>query len=125
LKARHAETPATVDEYLTRVPPRFRPILERLRKTIKAAAPRAEEVISYQMPAYRQNGILVYFAAFRDQCSLFVASERVRGQSSVELKPFAAGRGTLRFTPERPIPARLVTRIVKARVAEDAARGSR
>ena len=56
-----APAPKTVDEYLARVPPKFRATLKRLRKTIKAAAPDAEEVISYQMPAFRQNGMLVYF----------------------------------------------------------------
>lgn len=114
--------PRTVDEYLARVPPRFRTALQGLRKTIKAAAPDAEEVISYQMPAFRQNGMLVYYAAFKDHCSLFVGSPKVRRQFSAELKPFEAGKGTARFTPDRPLPAELVTRIVKARVAENAAR---
>ena len=119
---RPSPAPKTVDEYLARVPPRFRPALQRLRKTIKAAAPDADEVISYQMPAFWQNGMLVYYAAFRDHCSLFVGSAKVRRQFSAELKPFQAGRGTLRFTPEQPLPPDLVTRIVKARLAENAAR---
>lgn len=120
-----AGTPKTVDEYLARVPPKFRPALERLRKTIRAAAPDAEEYIGYGMPAFRQEGYLVYYAAFKDHCSLFVASDTVRRQFSAELKPFERGKGTLHFTPERPIPARLVTRIVKARLAENAARRSK
>ena len=122
---RPAPAPKTVDEYLARVPPKFRATLQRLRKTIKAAAPDAEEVISYQMPAFRQNGMLVYFAAFEDHCSLFVGSPKVRRQFSAELKPFMRGKGTLRFTPDRPLPAGLVTRIVKVRVAENAARLSK
>ncbi|HEY7588565.1 MAG TPA: DUF1801 domain-containing protein [Thermoplasmata archaeon] len=117
--------PSTVDEYLARVPPRFRTTLRRLRKTIKAAAPDAEEVISYQMPAFRQNGMLVYYAAFENHCSLFVGSPKVRRRFSAELKPFMAGKGTARFTPDRPLPARLVTRIVKACVAENVARRSK
>lgn len=117
--------PTTVDEYLAGVPPRFRPTLERLRRTIRAAAPEAEEVISYQMPAYKQDGVLVYFAAFRDHCSLFAASDAIRKAYTAELKPFVAGKGTLRFTPERPIPASLVRRIVKAKLAENQARRAR
>ena len=117
--------PKTVDEYLARVPPKFRASLQRLRKTIKAAAPDAEEVISYQMPAFRQNGMLVYFAAFEDHCSLFAVSSKVRRRFSAELKPFLRGKGTVRFTLDRPLPAGLVTRIVKARVAENAARRSK
>src|SRR5437879_6201999 len=70
MKPRPPLTPRTVDEYMAQVPAKFRPTLERLRKTIKAAAPDAEEVISYKMPAFRQNGMLVYFAAFEDHCSL-------------------------------------------------------
>src|SRR6266542_545881 len=104
----------TVDEYMARVPAKFRTALQRLRKTIKAAAPDAEEIISYQMPAFRQDGMLVYYAAFKDHCSFFVASAGLRHQLSAELKPFETGKGTLRFTPERPLPADLVTRIVKA-----------
>lgn len=119
---RRAPSPKTVDEYLARVPPKFRATLRKLRKTIKAAAPDAEEVISYQMPAFRQNGMLVYFAAFKDHCSLFAVSPKVRRQFSAELKPFMTGKGTVRFTPDGPLPARLVTRIVKALVAENAAR---
>ena len=110
---------------MARVPPKFRATLQRLRRLIKAAAPDAEEVISYQMPAFRQNGMLVYFAAFADHCSLFVGSAQVRRKFSAELKPFQTGKGTLRFTPDRPLPADLVTRIVNARVAENAARRSK
>ena len=118
---RPAPAPKSIDEYLARVPPKFRAPLQRLRKTIQAAAPDAEEVISYRMPAFRQNGMLVYFAAFEDHCSLFVGSATVRRRFSAELKPFMRGKGTLHFTPDRPLPAGLVTRIVKARVAENAA----
>lgn len=107
---------------MTSVPAKFKPLLRQLRKTIRAAAPHAEEVISYKMPAYRQNGMLVYFAAFTDHCSLFGAGASVRLKFAAELKDFDGGKGTLQFTPEHPLPAGLVTRIVKARVAENAAR---
>jgi uncharacterized protein YdhG (YjbR/CyaY superfamily) len=125
MESQRAPAPKTVDEYMARVPPRFRATLKGLRKAIKAAAPDAEEVISYQMPAFRQNGMLAYFAAFEDHCSFFVASDKVHRQFSAELKPFKSGKGTLCFTPDRPLPADLVTRIVKARLAENAARRSR
>ncbi|TLZ43877.1 MAG: DUF1801 domain-containing protein [Methanobacteriota archaeon] len=120
-----AVAPKTIDEYLERVPPGFRTLLQRLRKTIRAAAPDAEEVISYRMPAFRQNGMLVYFAAFKDHCSLFGVSNQVRRKFSVELKPFQAGKGTFQFTPDKPLPADLVTKIVKMRVAENAVRRSK
>ena len=116
---------ASVDEYFESVPKEMRAALDKLRKTIKAAAPDADEVISYSMPAFRQNGMLVYYAAFRDHCSFFAGSAEVRRQFSAELKPFEAGKGTLHLTAERPLPADLVTRIVKARVAENEVRGSK
>ncbi len=125
MEPQRAPAPKTVDEYLARVPPKFRAPLRRLRNTIKAAAPDADEVISYQMPAFRQNGMLVYYAAFKDHCSFFVASAQVRHEFSAEMKPFETGKGTLQFKPDRPLPDGLVTRIVKARVAENAARRSK
>lgn len=111
-----------VDEYLTNVSPKFRTALQRLRRIIQAAAPDAEEVISYRLPAFRKNGILVYYAAFKDHCSFFVGSARVRHEFSAELKSFEGGKGTFHFTPDKPLPADLVRRIVKARVAENATR---
>ncbi len=113
---------AAVDAYLEKVPPDMRKALESLRKTIRAAAPDAEETISYQMPAFRHHGNLLYYAAFSDHCSLFIGSVLTQRRFAAELKPFAAGKGTVHFTPEHPLPAALVTRIVKARVAENEAR---
>lgn len=111
-----------IDDYLEGVPPKFRALLVNLRRTIRAAAPDAQEVLSYRMPAFRWNGALVYFAAFREHCSLFPGSATVRRQFAAEIRPFETGKGTLRFTPERPLPDRLVTGIVKARMAENARR---
>ncbi|HZY70565.1 MAG TPA: DUF1801 domain-containing protein [Thermoplasmata archaeon] len=108
-----------VEEYLASVSPRLRPSIRRLRATIRAAAPGAEEVISYRMPAFRLHGMLVYYAAFRDHCSFFVGSGTVRANFAKELRPFATGKGTLRFSPEHPLPTALVRRIVRARVAEN------
>ena len=112
----------SVDAYLARVPADMREALKNLRKTIQAAAPEAEETISYQMPAFRHHGILVYYAAFKDHCSLFLGSVVTQRKFAAELRPFAAGKGTIHFTPEQPLPTDLVMRMVKARVAENDAR---
>jgi len=112
-------TPKSVDDYLAEVPEPQRGALENLRKRIRAAAPEATEAISYQMPAFKQDDrFLVSYAAFRDHCSLFPASYAVMESFWDELQPYYSGKGTLRFTPEKPIPAALVRKIVKARLRE-------
>jgi uncharacterized protein YdhG (YjbR/CyaY superfamily) len=112
-------TPTSVDAYLAAVPEPFRTALLNLRSTIRAAAPEATDTISYQMPAFKLRGrFLVSYAAFRDHCSLFPASYAVMEALGDELKPFVSGKGTLRFTPDQPIPAGLVKRIVRLRVEE-------
>src|SRR5690242_18036060 len=114
-----AKAPASIDEYLAAIPARQRAALEKVRRAVRAAAPEAVEAISYQMPAFKERGrILVYFAAFKDHCSFFPASGAVMEELGDELEPYFAGKGTLRFTVERPIPARLVRKIVKLRRAE-------
>ena len=104
------------------MPPDKRALLQKLRRTIRAAAPEAQEVISYGMPAFRLHGMLVYYAAFKSHCSFFVGSVTTLRKFSEELEPFAAGKGTVHFTPQRPLPSALVKRIVKARVLENEAR---
>jgi uncharacterized protein YdhG (YjbR/CyaY superfamily) len=116
-----ARLPRTVDEYLADVPPRFRTALQQLRETIRAAAPKAAEMISYRMPAFRQHGVLVYYAAFKNHLSFFPGSALVRSRFASKLRAFEGGKGTYRFTPENPLPPGLVTEIVKARLKEDAA----
>ena len=112
-------TPKSVDDYLVALPKEERKALEKLRTQIRAAAPKATEAISYQMPAFKQDGrFLVSYAAFRDHLSLFPASYAVMELFGDELKPYFSGKGTLRFTPEKPIPAALVKKIVKARLRE-------
>jgi uncharacterized protein YdhG (YjbR/CyaY superfamily) len=111
--------PTTVDEYLASAPPELRPSLERLRRTIRLAAPDAEECISYGLAGFRHHGMLVYFGAFSDHASFFPGSVVTTRKFASELKAFAAGKGTLRFRPDHPIPDRLVARIVKARVVEN------
>jgi uncharacterized protein YdhG (YjbR/CyaY superfamily) len=112
-----------VDAYLARVPEEARATLEKLRKTIKAAAPRATEVISYQMPMYRQNGMLVGFAAFKDHCSLFPGAA-VMNAHKEELKRYDTSKGTIRFPASQPLPAALVKKLVKARIQENEARAA-
>jgi uncharacterized protein YdhG (YjbR/CyaY superfamily) len=114
-----------VDAYLADLPEDTRDALQELRKTIRAAAPMAEEVVSYRMPAFRQDGMLVWYAGFRDHCSFFVGSTVVLRKFAHELRPFARGKGTLRFTPQQPLPEALVRRIVRARVAENAGRAAK
>ncbi|SRR6266571_8335421 len=118
--------PISVEDYLAGLPEPARSALERLRKTIKAAAPRATETISYQMPAFKQDGrFLVSYAAFKDHCSLFPAGTAVTAAHEEEPKPYFSGKGTLRFTTDKPIPAALVRKIVKTRIEENAARRPR
>lgn len=117
--------PRTIDEYLEHVPEPHRALLERVRGTIRRAAPDAAEAISYDMPTFRQDGrFLVSFAAFKNHCSLFPASDGVRELGN-EVEPFLSGRGTLRFTVDRPIPTDLLRRIVKVRLEEHAAAAGR
>ena len=119
---------ARIEEYLAALTEESRVALCALRETIRRAAPDATEAISYQMPAFKHNGRpLVAYAAFKDHCSLFPMSARVLDVFGDELEPFRSGKGTLRFHPEAPIPADLVTRIVKTRIEEVAERdaGSR
>jgi uncharacterized protein YdhG (YjbR/CyaY superfamily) len=116
---RRAAVPRTVDEYLRGISPDSRAALKRLRTIIRTAAPNAEELLSYGHPAFRQGKMRVNYAAFHDHCSLF-GWARVREQFSSELAPFETGRGTLAFTPNRPLPPDLVSRIVKALLALNA-----
>ena len=118
--------PTSVEAYLAALPAEPRAALEKLRKTIKAAAPDATEAISYQMPAFKQHGrSLVSYAAFKDHCSLFVMSMRVIEAHKEELRPYFSGRGTIRFGFDKPLPAALVKKLVKARIEENAARKPR
>ena len=113
----------TVDEYLAVLPEDRRAAMQALRETIRAAAPDAVELISYQMPAFKTHGqFLVSYAAFKKHYSLFPASEAVVEALGDELTPYLAGKGTIRFPANEPIPLATVTRIVKVRLAENAAR---
>ena len=110
----------TVEEYLARVSDDKRVALQKLRKTIKAAAPRAEECISYQLPAYRLNGMLVAFGATANHCAFYPMSASTVAAHREELKDYDTSKGTIRFQPDNPLPASLVRKLVKARIAENA-----
>ena len=106
-----------INAYLKTVPRGTRAVLERLRRTIKTAAPKAQEGISYRMPVFKYHGPLVFFAAFENHCSLFVPSKALVASLKRELKGFHASGATIHFTPDHPLPASLVRKIVRARVA--------
>jgi uncharacterized protein YdhG (YjbR/CyaY superfamily) len=99
------------------------PILTRIRTSIAAAAPDAEELISYRMPAFRLQGILVYFAAFKTHIGLYPP---VSGDASLKkaLSPYAGPKGNLKFPLDQPIPYDLIKRIVRLRVKQDRARAA-
>lgn len=116
--ARPSARARTVDEYLAEVPPRERRALERLRRQIKAAAPKAREVISYGIPSYLFHGPLIHFAAQRHHLALYGATRASLAAEREALAPFHVAGRTVRFTAEKPLPAALVARLVRARVQE-------
>jgi uncharacterized protein YdhG (YjbR/CyaY superfamily) len=112
-----------IDAYLATVPEDARAALEKLRGMIRSAAPQATEAISYRIPTFKHQGPLVGFAAFKDHCSLYVMSPKVMREHAAELKSYAVATGTIRFPANKPLPAALVKRLVKARIAENERRG--
>lgn len=113
--------PRTIDEYIAAFSPEVQAILERIRSTIRAAAPDAQETISYRIPAFTRNGTLVYFAAFKAHIGFYPP---VRGDARLEkaIAPYAGEKGNLRFPLDQPIPYRLIERIVKHRVKQTSAK---
>src|SRR2546422_10282885 len=110
--------PKNTDEYLAAVPEPARSALSKVRAAIRAAAPReATETISYGIPAFRHKGVLVWFAAFSDHCSLFPTAAVIEACKK-ELKGFAISKGTIHFPIDKPLPAALIKKIVKLRVAQ-------
>src|SRR6185295_18256060 len=118
-----AIAPKSVDEYLSALSDEQRAALEKLRKTIRAAAPKAEECISYQLPTFKQNGMLVCHGAWRDHCSFYPGAKAVESHRD-ELKNYELSKGTIRFKTNKPIPATLVRTIVKERVADNQLRAA-
>jgi uncharacterized protein YdhG (YjbR/CyaY superfamily) len=111
-------TPKSIDEYIASFSPEVQAILGRIRLTIRNAAPDARETISYKMPAFTLNGVLVYFAAFKKHIGLYPP---VSGDTRLEkaISTYAGEKGNLRFPLDQPIPYGLIERIVKLRVKQN------
>jgi len=110
----------THDEYLAGIPEPARSALQHVRQVIRSVVPpETTEVISYRMPMFKYRGMLVAYAAFAKHCSLFPTGSGVLDQFEKELKGYRTSKGTIQFTPEKPLPDALIKKIVKARVAEN------
>jgi uncharacterized protein YdhG (YjbR/CyaY superfamily) len=117
--AAKAGTPKDIDEYLAGVPEPARSTLNKIRAMIRSAAPpEATETISYRIPAFEYKGMLVWFAAFSDHCSFFPTSSMIE-KFKDDLKEYVISKGTIQFPVDKPLPATLVKKIVKARVEEN------
>jgi uncharacterized protein YdhG (YjbR/CyaY superfamily) len=115
--------PASIDEYIAAFSPEVQSFLQRVRQVVQAAAPEAEEAISYSIPAFRQNGILVYFAAFKAHIGFYPP---VRGDARLKkaAAPYAGEKGNLRFPYDQPIPYELIERITKFRVKQNTSKAA-
>src|SRR5215469_972552 len=112
--------PKTIDEYLATVKPDHRRALQKLRQTIQTAAPNAEECISYGIPAFRLNRrLLVFFGAWANHCAFYPGSAATLKNFRNELRNFQTSKGTIRFSPEKPLPVALVKELVKTRIEEN------
>jgi|ERR1700757_999899 len=110
--------PKNIDEYLAAVPEPARSTLNKIRAAIRSAVPpQAAEIISYGIPAFKYKGVLVWFAAFSDHCSLFPTAAVIEEFES-ELKGLSTSKGTIQFPTDKPLPATLVRKLVKARIAQ-------
>lgn len=116
-------TANTIDEYIARFSPDIQAILEQIRATIRAAAPDAKEVISYQMPAFHQAGNLVYFAAWKEHIG-FYPPVSADADFKQELAIYEGPKGNLQFPLDQPIPYDLITKIVQQRLQENLARAA-
>jgi uncharacterized protein YdhG (YjbR/CyaY superfamily) len=117
-RAKGQAAPKNVAEYLARVPEPARSALSKMRAAIRRAVPReATETISYRIPAFKHKGILVWFAAFSDHCSLFPTAAVIEAFKK-ELRSFSTSKGTIHFPLNKPLPIALIQRIVKARVVQ-------
>ena len=115
--------PKNVDDYLAAISEPARSTLKKVRAVIRASVPReATETISYRIPMFKLNGVLIGFAAFKNHCSLFPANMEVFKTFKKELKPFHTSKGTLQFPLDKPFPTALLRKIVKMRVAQNSAK---
>ena len=109
---------ASVDEYIATADPHAKKALKDIRKTIKEAAPKAEEVISYQIPGYKYHGMLVFFAAWKNHISLYPAPWRAESLKK-EMSKYEGSKGTIKFPLEQPMPLTLIKKMVKYRMKEN------
>ena len=117
---RKGKTPKTVDEYLDAIPEPAQSTLRHVRKVIQSVVPKeTTEVISYGIPMFKINGMLVGYAAFKNHCSLFPTGSGVLDQFAKELEGYRTSKGTIQFPSDKPLPDALIKKIVKARVAEN------
>ena len=112
--------PETINEYLAPLSKEQRAALQKLRRDIKSVAPKAEECISYGIPAFRLNGrSLVFFGAWTNHCSFYPGSAATLKKFRTNLKNFRITKGTIHFSPDKPLPVAVVKKLVKARIAEN------
>ena len=111
----------TVDEYLSAFPAATRKILQEVRQTIKKAAPQAEEVISYNMPAFKLHGVLVYYAAYQKHIGFYPTPSAIKAFQK-ELAQYESSKGAVQFPIDQPMPVELITKIVHFRVRENLAK---
>lgn len=111
--------PNSTDAYISQFPKDIQALLQQVREIIKKAAPAAEETISYGMPAFRQQGMLVFYAAWKSHIGLYPASSTTFKQFEKELADYTTSKGAIQFPYEKKIPVRLVTAIIKFRVKEN------
>lgn len=105
----------TIDEYIATFPPNIQTILQQVRATIHKAAPDAEETISYNMPAFKQNGVLVYFAAFKNHIGFFPTAQGIEAFKD-RIAAYKTSKGTIQFALDKPLPLELIDEIVRYRV---------
>jgi uncharacterized protein YdhG (YjbR/CyaY superfamily) len=111
----------TVDQYLSALPQPARDAAATLRQAIRQAAPQAEEAISYKMPAFKWNGILVWYAAFKNHIGLYPRPSAIAA-FKVELAPYKTSKGAIQFPIDQPIPTSLIRKIVKFRLKENSSK---
>ena len=114
---------ASVDEYIATADPHAKKALQDIRKTIKAAAPKAEEVISYQIPGYKYHGMLVFFAAWKNHISLYPAPWGAESLKK-EMSAYDGSKGTIKFPLDKPMPLTLIKKMVKYRMKENEVKAS-
>ena len=119
-----AQKPTDIDGYISQFPADVQAVLQEVREAVRRAAPDAEETISYRMPAFRQHGVLVYFAAWKNHIGLYPP---ISGDKALEraVARYAGPKGNLQFPLDEPMPFDLIERIVKLRVKQDAAKRKR